>query len=78
MSAASMTRVITGVHPPVSAPDVPVRRPRRRRITAEEKRALGSTRWASPPPSTSWRAYAVCLLCGDVGLILIAWGMGWI
>ena len=79
-TAASMSlteaRMITGVHEPVSV-DVPRRR-RVRPISSEEKRSLGSTRWASPPPGVSWRAYAVTLLAGDIGLLMIAWGMGWL
>ena len=69
-------RVITGVHEPVS--DVPRRRSRLRPITSEEKQAIGVTRWASPPPGVSWRAYALTLLLGDIGLVLVAWGMGWL
>ena len=72
---AEARRVDTGAWAPV---DVPVKRSRPRPVTSEERQALGSTRWASPPPGVSWRAYALTLLAGDVGLILIAWGMGWI
>ena len=69
-------RMITGAHAPVSS-DIPRRR-RIRPVTSEQASALGTTRWASPPPGASWKAYALTLLAGDVGLVLIAWGMGWI
>lgn len=72
----SEARMITGAHAPVSV-DVP--RPRKvRPVTRDEKKALGTTRWASPPPGASWKAYALTLLAGDVGLVLIAHGMGWL
>jgi len=65
------SRIVTGVHTPVDAP-------RLRAISSEEKRALGCTRWKSPPPDVGWKVYAVTLFCGDLGLLLIAFGMGWI
>ena len=75
-AVSEVHRVITGAHAPVSV-DVPRRR-RVRPITSEEEQAIGVTRWASPPPGVSWRAYALTLLLGDIGLILIAAGMGWL
>ena len=39
-------------------------------MTSEEASALGTTRWASPPPGASWKAYALTLLAGDVGLVV--------
>ena len=70
-------RMITGAHAPVTSQDIPRRR-RIRPVTSEEASALGTTRWASPPPGASWKAYAVTLLAGDIGLLMIAHGMGWI
>ena len=70
-------RMITGAHAPVTSQDIPRRR-RIRPVTSEEASALGTTRWASPAPGASRKAYALPLLAGAVGLVLIAWGMGWI
>lgn len=38
--------------------------------------ALGTTRWASPPPGVSWRAIALVVLLGDLGLLLLALDLG--
>lgn len=37
---------------------------------------LGLTRWASPPPATSWREVAVLVALGDIGLLLMVWSLG--
>lgn len=37
-----------------------------------------TTAWASPPPAPGWRVYALQMFLGDLGLILIAYSLGWI
>lgn len=37
-----------------------------------------TTAWASPPPAPGWRVYALQMFLGDLGLLLIAYSLGWI
>lgn len=46
------------------------------RVTRSTMVELGVTRWASPPPGTSWKTSLVLMLLGDAGLLLLAWGLG--
>lgn len=74
-------RLVTGAIAPVTTPHKKEEAAPRRRwrpASQEEKQALGQTQRGRPPPGVSWRAYALTMLCGDIGLILIAWGMGWL
>lgn len=43
-----------------------------------EKSESTTTAWASPPPAPGWRVYALQMFLGDIGLILIAYSLGWI
>ncbi len=61
---------VTGSHPCLDAPQ--------HRLWHRSARRLGVTRWASPPPAPGWRVYALAMLAGDLGLLLIAIDLGWI
>lgn len=60
----------TGSHPCLDAPQP--------RWWGDSARRLGITRWASPPPAPGWRVYALAMLAGDLGLLMVAFDLGWI
>lgn len=70
--AAAASSTATGM---VQLPDR-VERTGRVIVTRSTMVELGVTRWASPPPGTSWKTSLVLMLIGDAGLLLLAWGLG--